>query len=208
MSQLGLPAFPPFVEIDQNPGPQWGKWLGRFERLMIAMGITDSRRKRALLLHYAGPKVDEIFDTLTDVGEDTDYDKAVDALNKYFNPKSNSLYETYVFRQAKQESNESLDHFVTRLRQLAQKCKFHDIDREILTQVIHELCISKTKTSSPMQRRRFDIATATRNRKIPRIDVSSRQRLLKEALSIQFSQHVEEAKENAPINQMHKKNAL
>ena len=136
MSQFGLPAFPPFVEIDQNPGPQWGKWLGRFERLMIAMGITESRRQRALLLHYAGPRVDEIFDTLSDVGEDTDYDKAVDALNKYFNPKSNSLYETYVFRQAKQENNESLDQFVTRLRQLAQKCKFHDIDREILTQVI------------------------------------------------------------------------
>ena len=59
-----------------------------------------------------------------------------DVLNKYFNPKSNSLYETYVFRQAKQVNNESLDHFVTRLRQLTQKCKFHDIDREILTQVI------------------------------------------------------------------------
>ncbi|XP_071502622.1 uncharacterized protein [Diadema antillarum] len=136
MSQLGLPAFPPFVEIDQNPGPQWGKWLGRFERLMVAMGVSDPKRKRALLLHYAGPKVDEIFDTLQDVGQESDYDKAVAALNKYFSPKSNSLYETYIFRQAKQEANESIDHFVTRLRQLAQNCKFHNADREIMVQII------------------------------------------------------------------------
>ena len=134
--QLGLPALPAFTEIDQNPGPQWSKWLARFERLMIAMDVDSAKRKRALLLHYAGPKVDEIFDTLTDTGTDDEYDKAVDALNKYFQPKANSLYEVYVFRQAKQEANETLDHYVTRLRQLAQNCKFSNVDREITAQVI------------------------------------------------------------------------
>ena len=28
----------------------------------IAMGITEDKQKRALLLHYGGPEVDEIFD--------------------------------------------------------------------------------------------------------------------------------------------------
>ena len=91
-----LPAFPPFVETDNNPDPQWKKWLIRFERVMVALDINSTKRKRALLLHYAGPKVDEIFDTLQETGEDDDYDRAVATLNKYFEPISNSRYEDSV----------------------------------------------------------------------------------------------------------------
>ena len=40
----------------------------------------DYKQKRALLLHYGGPAVDEIFETLQDVGEDKDYNKAVEKL--------------------------------------------------------------------------------------------------------------------------------
>lgn len=40
---------------------------------MIAMDITSERRKRALLLHYAGTEVDEIFNTLYQTGDDEEY---------------------------------------------------------------------------------------------------------------------------------------
>lgn len=136
MNQFGMPTFPAFTETEVNPGPQWTKWLSRFERLMIALDITNSKRKRAMLLHYAGPKVDDIFDTLHETGNDDDYDKAVDSLNTYFKPKANPLYEVYVFRQARQDPGETLDHFVTRLRQLAKNCQFTDNDKEITAQVI------------------------------------------------------------------------
>ena len=70
---ISLPNFPPFeVHLDGTAGLRWKKWLGRFERLTIRMGISDDKQKRALLLHYGGPEVDEIFDTLQDVGEDKD----------------------------------------------------------------------------------------------------------------------------------------
>ena len=39
------------------------------------MGITEDKQTIALLLHYGGPEVDEIFDTLQDVGEHKDYKK-------------------------------------------------------------------------------------------------------------------------------------
>ena len=45
------------------------------------MRISDEKQIRALLLHYGGTEVDEIFDTLQDVGEDKDYRKAVNARN-------------------------------------------------------------------------------------------------------------------------------
>ena len=95
---ISLPNFPPFkVHLDGNGGPRWKKWLGQFDRLTIALGITDDKQKRALLLHYGGPEVDEIFGTLQDVGEDKDYNKAVEKLIAY-SPQVNTTYEVYNFR--------------------------------------------------------------------------------------------------------------
>ena len=100
------------------------------------MNITDNKQKRAMLLHFTGPAVDEIFDTLADTGEAKDYDKAIDALNAHFIPKVNTLHEEYIFRQAKQNKGETLDAYHTRLRQLSQNCSFADVDKEITNQII------------------------------------------------------------------------
>ena len=53
------------------------------------------------MLHYGGPEVDEIFDTVQDVGEDKDYKKAVEKLTAHCSPQVNVTYEVYNFRQAK-----------------------------------------------------------------------------------------------------------
>ena len=74
---VSLPTFPAFeVHLDRIVGPRWKKRLARFENLIVRMGIEDAKQKRALLLHYSGPEVDEIFDALEDTGEDKDYKKA------------------------------------------------------------------------------------------------------------------------------------
>ena len=93
-----------------------------------------------MLLHYAGPSVDEIFDTLEDTGDEDDYDKAVEKLNDYFKPKANVTYEVYIFRQAKQKEEETIDSFHTRLRQLSRYCAFPDVDKEIKEQIILNCC--------------------------------------------------------------------
>lgn len=73
------------------------------------MKITDNKRKRALLLHYAGEEFYDIFDTFADTGNDENYDQAKDALINYFEPKVNKEYERYVFRQTKQSEGETVD---------------------------------------------------------------------------------------------------
>ena len=84
------------------------------------MGITGKKQKRALLLHYAGLSIDEIFDTLENTGEDKDYKTAIDKLSEYLSPQKNIAYEDYNFRQAKQKEGKSLDSYHTRLRQLLE----------------------------------------------------------------------------------------
>ena len=100
------------------------------------MGIEDPKQTRALLLHYSGPEVDEIFDTLENTGEDKDYKTAVEKLTAHFNPQVNTTYEVYNFRKAQQNEGESLDSFHTRLRTLAKTCEFGAADKEIKEQII------------------------------------------------------------------------
>ena len=102
----------------------------------MASGITDAKRKRALLLYQSGSRVREIFKQIPNTGTDEDYDIATAKLQEYFEPQTNRRYEVYRFRQATQERNETLDQFHTRLRTLAQTCEFHDTDFEIEEQII------------------------------------------------------------------------
>jgi hypothetical protein len=97
--------------------------------------ITETKQQRALLLHYAGQAVDEIFDTLPDTGVDKDYKTAVDVLNAYFIPQVNSTFEEYNFRQAKQQHGENIDAFHTRLKADFQSS--HEAPRSSL-RVMHE----------------------------------------------------------------------
>ena len=67
-----LPSFPPFdYETDKaNAGPRWEKWLARLENLFTAMNVADDQdaRRSALLLHYAGERVYDIYDAERDRG--------------------------------------------------------------------------------------------------------------------------------------------
>lgn len=142
-----LPTFPSFVvDSDDSAGVRWTKWVSRFRNLMVAVNIVDRKRQRALLLHYAGEEVNDILDTLPDAeaaeGEDP-FEKAVTALNKFFTPKQNIEYQIYTFRQSKQQTDEPLTAYYTRLKQLATSCSFDNVDREIKSQIIQG-CLSST----------------------------------------------------------------
>ena len=76
-----------------------------------------------MLLHYAGKEVYDIFDTLQDTGTSNDYNIAKQKLDDHFNPQKNVEFEIYKFRQAKQNSEETMDGYCTRLRHLAEYCE-------------------------------------------------------------------------------------
>jgi hypothetical protein len=101
---------------------------------LVATGITDKKRQRAFLLYQAGARVRVIFRQLSDTGDDLE--AAVAKLNEYFEPQKHRLYEVYKFRQAAQENNESIDQYQTRLRSLAERCQFENMDFEIMLQIV------------------------------------------------------------------------
>ena len=52
--------------------------------------------------------------------------KAEDDLDNYFKPQANVPYERLCFREMSQLPSETVEQFVTRLRQKAQSCEFGD----------------------------------------------------------------------------------
>ena len=52
--------FRPNAEVGASLATHWKDWLDDFEMFLLASGITDDTRKRALLLYQAGPRVREI----------------------------------------------------------------------------------------------------------------------------------------------------
>ena len=49
---------------------KWNKWIKRLENLFIAPDIIDTKRQRALLLHYGGQELYDIYKTLENTGDD------------------------------------------------------------------------------------------------------------------------------------------
>lgn len=137
---------------DENCGYDWKKWLRGFEIYAQANAIKKAKDKLNWMLHYAGPKVQSIFDTLPEtikldeqqkgpylsgyVFSRNEYDDAIGKLNGFFEPKQNISYERHVFRQQKQKKNERFDMFLVRLREQADRCNFGDqLDDNIRDQI-------------------------------------------------------------------------
>ena len=108
--ETSLPLFEQFkVHTDPHTaGVRWEKWITRLERLLEALDIIEKandsadkktaidKRRLALLLHYAGPEVEDIYGTLTG---NKDLDSTAKPLfATYFQPKKNVELEIFNFR--------------------------------------------------------------------------------------------------------------
>ena len=144
IGKFAIPRFDPHSD-PATLGPRWTRWLSSFEiyadgkGLILSDGVADTvkQRRRAQLLHLAGPEVQEIFETLADKGTVIEYDKAKTALDTFFVPKVNTAFARHKFRQLIQKTGESILHFVTRLRTEAKDCGFGlDKDNQIRDAVL------------------------------------------------------------------------
>ena len=142
-----LPPFPSFDITDQvSLGPSWEKWLNRFENFLIGLNFNNDARKTALLLHYAGEAVYDIYDTLQ--SDDDDYPAVRHKLSVHFKPVKLTQFRVYTFRKNEQLHNETLDGFAIRLRTLAKDCEFTNVDTEILSQITQKCRSSKVRRRS------------------------------------------------------------
>ena len=96
------------------------------------------QRRRALLLHHAGPDVQDLFLTLPNTGDATDYNAAKTALNTYFIPQTNDACAHRAFELLQPNAGETMRQFATRLRHGIRDCEYTaaEADKQIGDSII------------------------------------------------------------------------
>lgn len=135
---VSLPTFPQFdVEEFSTVAIRWTKYKKRFENLCIALNVSNDRQKLAMLMNYAGERVNDIYDSLLGEQDET-FGNAIKLLDKHFQPQTNISVEIYNFRQMMQLDDEKLHQYYARLRTQALKCDFKDqLEVELKRQIEH-----------------------------------------------------------------------
>ncbi|XP_062556917.1 uncharacterized protein K02A2.6-like [Armigeres subalbatus] len=126
---------------------EWQKWKRELERYFDATGVFTQWEKRSMLLHLAGPDIQEIFDHLPGVDDIPQvlidppyYEVALKKLDEHFEPMRRKNYERHLFRQILQKSDERFADFVLRLRIQAKRCEFDKYDaREVNDRIIEQI---------------------------------------------------------------------
>lgn len=141
-------------------GIRWERWKRSLKIYLEAADIQTPAKKRAILLHFGGPGLQEIYSNLPEATTVTPtvtsapseaptaaaasqdvFEVALEKLDRYFLPKQSKVYERHLFRQLKQETDEKMEKFLVRLRNQADKCGFGKPDNFIIDQIT-ERCTS------------------------------------------------------------------
>ena len=102
----------------------WTKWVKQVNNFICAQGIDTTQsnaRCKAILLHYAGTKINEIFDTLSEDGDD--YQVTIDKISAYLKPRKNVAFDRYNFREIAQNQGELMKDYIIRLRLAGATCE-------------------------------------------------------------------------------------
>ena len=87
-AHASVALLPPFSQLvdPATAAQRWRRWISRLDHYFHATHETDGTVKRSMMLHVGGDERFDLFEHLPENGEDKDYDEAVTALNKYFDP--------------------------------------------------------------------------------------------------------------------------
>ncbi|UYV67739.1 hypothetical protein LAZ67_5001822 [Cordylochernes scorpioides] len=108
-------------------------YIYRLKQFML-ISKTKEDFKTPFLISSIGPKYFGILRNLV-FPEEVDqvpFDKLCKILLKHFNPKTNIIYERFIFQKMDQKSGETIYKYIIRLKEQAQRCNFGDFLQESL----------------------------------------------------------------------------
>jgi hypothetical protein len=134
----GLAGLPPFDTSGDITSlhQRWERWRDQFLIYTVAAGVANAAQKRALLLHMAGPDVQEIVTTLPDVGDTAE--TIITKLDGFFEVKKNVTKERQNFIAMNPKPGENFTSFVARLKGCARNCAFgaDESDKQVRDRVL------------------------------------------------------------------------
>ena len=140
MAESGL-TQPPSMDFSGNISANWKRFKQRFELYLEATdkASKSDKLKTSLLLHIIGEEGISVYNTFqfTAAQEGQPDPKTVlktvlGKFDDYFDPKKNVTMERFLFNQCSQEPSETIDHYVTRLKQLSANCEYGTLRDSLL----------------------------------------------------------------------------
>ena len=125
----GIPAPTPFLQSPGEPTIPWGIWEKTFDNYLNAIGLdtsTNEARCRALLIACLGTEGQRILYTF-DQTSITTLSEVKDTLKKYFGKVTSKWSERVKFSERKQKCSESIESYISDLRQMSSKCNFQSV---------------------------------------------------------------------------------
>jgi hypothetical protein len=110
-----------------NLEESWKNWKQKFQNFMKASGSDQKPDdvQLAIFLHIVGDDALAVYNTFAFTeGESGKLQPALSKFEEYCSPRKNVVFERYNFWRSTQASGESIDTFVTTLRQKVKSCDF------------------------------------------------------------------------------------
>ncbi|XP_065192543.1 uncharacterized protein K02A2.6-like [Sycon ciliatum] len=157
-----MAKFQPPESFDFSAPENWPRWKSRFTRFQIATKLSSESAdvQISTLIYSLGPTADDIFQRELSFAQDSDkddFDKVVDAFDKYFAPADNVIHERTQFARLRQLPGESVATFSSRLHSVAARCRFDKPSERIRDHLVAHMADSEV--SKAMQKK--DIGSLT-----------------------------------------------
>lgn len=123
-----LAKTPENMQFRGDTANNWKLWKQKFKLFLLASGKStkSDEVKVAILLNFLGDEGLHIYNTFEyDEGEsDIKLDTVLKKFDAYCEPIKNVVYEHFKFFKRDQLPDESVDNFITGLKQLSSTCEF------------------------------------------------------------------------------------
>ena len=148
MANFQIPP-PDILELnDGSTASNWRTWVSAWNnyRLATKLDKEEEARKVATLLAVIGKEANKVFRTFTWSSPD-DAKKIATVVSKfeeYCIPRENTIYERFLFFTRDQRESETVDQYLTELRQIAANCDFKSVAPD---QLLRDRLVTGTKTA-------------------------------------------------------------
>ena len=135
MNNLPLPE--PMYVTSGNVAENWSYFREQWNDYEIATSLRekDEKIRVATLRGIMGKDCYNIYRRLALEAEEKErFTNILNGLVKYFKPALNVTYERFVFNTCDQQSHETIDEYVNKLRGLIETCEFGTLIRDSLIQ--------------------------------------------------------------------------
>lgn len=119
---------PPILQLTGNVAENWRKFKQRFQLYLTAIGADEesTKTKASVFLHVVGDDALEVYNNFQfqALDDKMKLDKILEKFEEYCIPKRNVTFERHKFFTCVQKTGETVDQYVTELRNRSKTCEF------------------------------------------------------------------------------------